>query len=130
MVEVVGVRFRTAGKVYFFDPKKFDIKQGDHVIVETARGVEYGRVVTDKKKVDKEAVSDELKPVLRIATREDKDAALENLKKEKEAFSNLFTENPGAQTGDETGSYRDKRSTTIKSCFTLPRTAVWIFVNW
>ena len=87
MVEVVGVRFRTAGKVYFFDPKKFDIKQGDHVIVETARGVEYGRVVTDKKKVDKEAVSDELKPVLRIATREDKDAALENLKKEKEAFS-------------------------------------------
>ena len=87
MVEVVGVRFRTAGKVYFFDPKKFDIKQGDHVIVETARGVEYGRVVTDKKKVDKEAVSDELKLVLRIATREDKDAALENLKKEKEAFS-------------------------------------------
>lgn len=57
------------------------------MIVETARGVEYGRVVTDKKKVDKEAVSDELKPVLRIATREDKDAALENLKKEKEAFS-------------------------------------------
>ena len=102
MVEVVGVRFRTAGKVYFFDPKKFDIKQGDHVIVETARGVEYGRVVTDKKKVDKEAVSDELKPVLRIATREDKDAALENLKKEKEAFSICSQK----IREDETGSYR------------------------
>ena len=81
MTRVIGVRFRTAGKIYYFDPSRFEIKKGDHVIVETARGVEYGRVVTDKKKVDKEAVSDELKPVLRIATREDKDAALENLKK-------------------------------------------------
>ena len=61
MVEVVGVRFRTAGKVYFFDQKKFDIKQGDHVIVETARGVEYGRVVIARKKVEKDSISDELK---------------------------------------------------------------------
>ena len=81
----------------FFDPKKFDIKQGDHVIVETARGVEYGRVSNgQKEKWTRKAVSDELKPVLRIATREDKDAALENLKKEKGSFLYLFTERSGS----------------------------------
>ena len=45
MINVIGVRFRTAGKIYFFSPGQFAVKQGDHVIVETARGVEYGRVV-------------------------------------------------------------------------------------
>ena len=45
MTKVIGVRFRTAGKIYYFSPGKFEIKQGDHVIVETARGVEYGKVV-------------------------------------------------------------------------------------
>ena len=46
MVKVIGVRFRTAGKIYFFDPLGFEIKRGDHVIVETARGIEFGTVVT------------------------------------------------------------------------------------
>ena len=54
MTKVIGVRFRTAGKIYFFAPGKFDIKQGDHVIVETARGVEYGRVVSGPKDVKDE----------------------------------------------------------------------------
>ena len=53
MVKVIGVRFRTAGKIYFFAPGRFSIQQGDHVIVETARGVEYGRVV--RKKAEKSA---------------------------------------------------------------------------
>ena len=51
MVKVIGVRFRTAGKIYFFSPGQFDIKQGDNVIVETARGVEFGRVVSGVKAV-------------------------------------------------------------------------------
>ncbi len=53
MVKVIGVRFRTAGKIYFFSPGQFDIKQGDNVIVETARGVEFGRVVSGVKEVAK-----------------------------------------------------------------------------
>ena len=68
MVKVIGVRFRTAGKIYFFDPLKFDVKRGDHVIVETARGVEYGTVVGDPKEVEDEKVVAPLKPVLRVAT--------------------------------------------------------------
>ena len=51
MISVVGVRFRTAGKIYYFDPLAFDIQKGDHVIVETARGIEYGTVVGGKKQV-------------------------------------------------------------------------------
>ena len=56
MVKVIGVRFRTAGKIYFFDPLKFDVKRGDHVIVETARGIEYGTVVGDPKEVEDDKV--------------------------------------------------------------------------
>ena len=66
MIKVIGVRFRTAGKIYFFDPLKFDIKRGDHVIVETARGVEYGTVVGELKEVEDEKVIQPLKPVLRL----------------------------------------------------------------
>ena len=51
MIKVIGVRFRTAGKIYFFDPVDFDIKRGEHVIVETARGIEYGTVVGDPKRL-------------------------------------------------------------------------------
>lgn len=86
MVEVVGVRFRTAGKVYFFDPKKFDIKQGDHVIVETARGVEYGKVVLEPREVLEDKVVHPLKEVLRVATPEDDEREKQNRIKEKEAF--------------------------------------------
>ena len=71
MVKVIGVRFRTAGKIYFFDPLKFDVKRGDHVIVETARGIEYGTVVGDPKEVEDDKVIQPLKPVLRVATARD-----------------------------------------------------------
>ena len=86
MVKVIGVRFRTAGKVYFFNPAKFEIHRGDHVIVETARGVEYGTVVGDPREVEDDKVIQPLKPVLRVATERDKEQEISNKQKEKEAF--------------------------------------------
>ena len=86
MTKVIGVRFRTAGKIYFFSPGKFQIHQGDYVIVETARGVEYGRVVGEPKEVKDESVVQPLKSVIRIATEQDKETVEKNKQKEKEAF--------------------------------------------
>ena len=86
MRNVIGVRFRKAGKVYFFDPLKLTIKMGDHVIVETARGVEYGTVVLGPKEVEDEKVVQPLKPVIRLASAKDDAAEERNRKKEKEAF--------------------------------------------
>ena len=67
MITVIGVRFRTAGKIYFFDPQKLNIRKGQHVIVETARGVEYGTVVVGCKEVDDHKVIQPLKAVIRVA---------------------------------------------------------------
>lgn len=86
MTKVIGVRFRKAGKVYFFDPVEFDIKQGSYVIVETARGVEYGYVVMAPREVDDEKVVQPLKAVIRPATAEDDETERKNKEKEKEAF--------------------------------------------
>ena len=86
MTKVIGVRFRTAGKIYFFAPGKFEIKRGDHVIVETARGIEYGRVVSGPKDVKDEEVVQPLKSVIRIATEQDRKAVEKNHQKEKDAF--------------------------------------------
>lgn len=86
MVKVIGVRFRTAGKIYFFDPLKFEVKRGDHVIVETARGIEYGTVVGDPKEIEDDKVIQPLKPVLRVATVRDTEQENANKVKEKEAF--------------------------------------------
>lgn len=86
MVNIIGVRFRRAGKVYFFDPAGLDIKTGDNVIVETARGVEYGRVVLGSKDVEDDKVVQPLKPVIRIATPEDDKIEASNKEKEKDAF--------------------------------------------
>ena len=90
MVEVVGIRFKNAGKIYYFDPKDFDIEYKMSVIVETARGIEYGRVVVGKKEVDELQVVQPLKPVLRIATKEDDVKAEKNIEKAKEAFTVCF----------------------------------------
>ncbi len=86
MTKVIGVRFRQAGKVYFFSPGKLQINKGDKVIVETARGVEFGTVVAGVKEVDDSAITQPLKPVLRVATDEDKRNEEKNRQKEKEAF--------------------------------------------
>lgn len=86
MTKVIGVRFRQAGKVYFFSPGKLHVKQGDKVIVETARGVEFGSVVTGPKDVKDEEITQPLKSVIRVATEEDKRNEEKNREKEKEAF--------------------------------------------
>ena len=86
MTKVIGVRFRQAGKIYFFSPGKFHVKQGDKVIVETARGVEFGSVVSGPKEVKDETIMQPLKSVIRIATEEDKRNEERNREKEKEAF--------------------------------------------
>ncbi len=86
MTKVIGVRFRQAGKIYFFSPGKLQIKKGDKVIVETARGVEFGTVVSGAREVEDSTITQPLKPVLRVATDEDKRNEEKNRQKEKEAF--------------------------------------------
>ena len=86
MTKVIGVRFRTAGKVYFFDPLQFEIKRGDHVIVETARGIEFGTVVAGVHEVEDDKVIQPLKPVMRLAGERDIEQEAANKEKEKEAF--------------------------------------------
>ena len=86
MVKVVGVRFKRAGKIYYFDPDEFQIEKGMHIIVETARGVELGEVVIPPREVPDEEIVAPLKKVMRIATEDDEKHAQENRKKEKDAF--------------------------------------------
>lgn len=86
MIEVIGVRFRTNGKIYYFDPLKYDVKQGDHVIVETVRGVEYGSVVMGRRSIGEKEIVATLKPIIRIATKKDDEQQQRNQEKCKDAF--------------------------------------------
>lgn len=86
MTKVIGVRFRHAGKIYYFSPGELEIASGDHVIVETARGVEYGHVVIGNREVEDEKVVQPLKPVIRLATDKDDEQSMANREKEKEAY--------------------------------------------
>ena len=86
MTKIVGIRFRNVGKIYYFDPKNYKMQVGDHVIVETARGVEFGRVVLGPKEVGEDEVVHPLKEVLRVATQADEDREQQNRLKEKDAF--------------------------------------------
>ena len=86
MVKIIGVRFRNVGKIYYFNPKNFQVSPGEHVIVETARGVEYGTVVLEPKEVSEKEVVQPLKDVIRVATPKDDAKAESNRKKEKEAY--------------------------------------------
>ena len=86
MTKVVGVRFRQVGKIYFFAPGKYSVEVGQHVIVETARGVEYGYVVLGEREVEDSAVVQPLKAIIRIATPEDDAREAKNREKEKEAY--------------------------------------------
>jgi len=85
MAKIIGVRFRNAGKIYYFNPKDFDVAVGMNVIVETARGVEYGQVVLSPKEVEETRVVQPLKDVIRIATAKDDEKEAYNREKEKEA---------------------------------------------
>ena len=87
MTNVIGVRFRRAGKVYFFSPGKLEIRRGDNVIVETARGVEFGHVVAGPRKVEEEKITQPLKSVIRIANKDDYRREEKNREREKEAFA-------------------------------------------
>ena len=87
MIKVIGVRFRAAGKIYYFDPVGMEIKTGDNVIVETARGIEFGYVVLGSREVEEDKVIQPLKPVIRMATEEDRRIEARNKEKEKEAFA-------------------------------------------
>ncbi|MCH5267570.1 MAG: stage 0 sporulation family protein [Lachnospiraceae bacterium] len=86
MIQIIGVKFRKPGKVYYFDPIGLTIEKGNHVIVETARGVEYGTVVLGPKEVPDDQIIQPLKPVIRIGTEEDAATNIANEEKEKEAF--------------------------------------------
>jgi cell fate regulator YaaT (PSP1 superfamily) len=85
--QVVGVRFKKAGKIYYFSPGQFNIKLDDYVIVETARGVEFGKVVIGVKEVDEKDVVLPLKNVLRLATEKDKLTVTENKQESQKAFN-------------------------------------------
>lgn len=87
MVKIIGVRFRKAGKIYYFAPGDLKIEKGDHVIVETARGIEYGTVVLGIRQVEESEITLPLKNVIRIATPEDDKFEAGNRDKEKEAFN-------------------------------------------
>ena len=86
MITIIGVRFRCAGKVYYFDPGQLEIQKNEKVIVETARGLEMGTVVLGNKQVEEDAVVQPLKPVLRLATEADREVVRRNREKEKGAF--------------------------------------------
>ncbi len=84
--EIIGVRFKKPGKIYFFDPRRKFLKIGDYVIVETSMGEEYAEVVIANKKMPEERITSELKPIIRVATKQDRIHNQENKKREKEAF--------------------------------------------
>ena len=86
MINIVGVRFKNAGKIYYFDPVDFEIEEDMDVVVETARGLEYGTIVVGRKEIDEESLVSPLKPIIRIATEEDTKIYKENKEKAKETF--------------------------------------------
>ena len=87
MLKVVGIRFKKAGKIYYFDPVDTGVEVGDHVIVETVRGLEYGTVVIGAREVEENKLVSQLKPVMRKATEQDSLKVQENKVREKEAFN-------------------------------------------
>lgn len=87
MANIVGVRFKEVGKVYYFDPVNFDVKKDDCVIVETARGIEMGRVVFGTKSVSEEEIIKPLKSIIRIADEHDMEIKKSNEEKQKEAYN-------------------------------------------
>lgn len=91
MVEIVGVRFKKVGKTYYFAPGNLKLNMGDNVIVETARGIEFGEVVIPNRKIEDDSITSQLKPVVSIATEADIRQVEENKEKEKKAFA-IFNE--------------------------------------
>ena len=86
MLEIIGVRFKSGGKQYFFDPQGIQVAEGQDVIVETSRGAEFGQCVQANREVREEAVMQPLRPLIRIATEDDKKIVAKNLEKQEKAF--------------------------------------------
>ena len=86
MIKIVGVRFKNAGKIYYFDPVELELEKNMDVVVETARGLEYGTIVVCPKEIDESELVSPLKPIIRVATDEDRQVYLENKEKAKETF--------------------------------------------
>lgn len=86
MIKIVGVRFKNAGKIYYFDPVDLEIEKDMDVVVETTRGLEFGRVVINPKEIDEKELISPLKPIIRIASEQDKNIYKENKLKSKETF--------------------------------------------
>ena len=96
MAEIVGVRFKGAGKVYYFDPDDKPFSKGESVIVETARGIECGEVAMENREVPEDQIVKPLKMIIRTATPEDLKIVAENRAKEKRCISNLPAKNRSA----------------------------------
>ena len=86
MLKIIGVRFKSVGKIYYFDPKDYDVKMGDKVIVETARGVECGEVALVDREIDETRFTNPVKGIIRLATTNDMKTIEKNRQKEKDAF--------------------------------------------
>ena len=86
MIKIVGVRFKNAGKIYYFDPLELELEKNMDVVVETARGLEYGTIVVCPKEIDESELVSPLKPIIRVATDEDRQVYIENKEKAKETF--------------------------------------------
>ena len=86
MIKIVGVRFKNAGKIYYFDPVELEVEKNIDVVVETARGLEYGTIVVCPKEIDESELVSPLKPIIRVATDEDRQVYIENKEKAKETF--------------------------------------------
>lgn len=86
MLKIIGVRFKSVGKIYYFDPKDYDVKMGDKVIVETARGVECGEVALVDREIDETRFTNPVKGIIRLATPNDMKTIKKNRQKEKDAF--------------------------------------------
>ena len=127
MTKIVGIRFRNVGKIYYFDPKNYKMKIGDHVIVETARGVEFGRVVLGPKEVSEDEVVHPLKEVLRVATQADEDREKQNRLKEKDAFK--ICQKKIREHGLEM-KLIDAEYTITKCCSILQQMEELISVSW
>ena len=129
MTKVVGVRFRNVGKIYYFSPKNYEIKTGDHVIVETARGIEYGKVVLAPREVSDDSVVHPLKEVLRVATKDDDERESQNRSKERDAFK--ICQKKIREHGLEMKRLMQNiLLTIIRYCFILLQMAVSIFDSW
>lgn len=87
MVEVIGVQFKGAGRIYFFNPLNIKFEAGDYVIVETVRGIELGKVILDNRQLDESTFETELKKILRKATEKDVMQDKKNMEDAKEAFA-------------------------------------------